>query len=529
MSHWALEIADRIIASNPNKEEYVCAAGISPSGSVHIGNFRDVATSYFVVKALEKRNKKAKLLLSWDDFDRLRKVPSNIAKVTTNFEENLGKPYSYIADPFNTEKSYAAHFEKEFENALKEFGINVDIRRQTEYYTSGKYVEQIKHAMANRKEIYDIIMSFKTQEADSKEREEYYPISIYCEKSLKDNTKVVDYDEQTGIVKFYCADCNEVHEVNINTYNNIKLVWKVDWPMRWQYEGVDFEPGGIDHASVNGSYDVSTVIADKIFNYKAPMFQGYGWLGIRGLGSMHSSTGNNITPSKVLDIYEPEIVKWLFAKYRPEDAFDFAFEDTVLRHYSEYDKYIENYNNGTCTELEKEVVELVVGEGVKKIKTPFGYISSIAPIVDFKPEALAKALERTGVKFDETSLARLDKVKNWIEVYNPNKKYELLPAFNSEYYATLNDEDKKVVKSLFTYIKENNFTDKEIQLYLYSIINDQNLSKKENVERQKVAFKNIYNLLFGRDDGPRLYLFLAAAEKSKYINLINPDEYKKKN
>ena len=52
--HWSEEIAQRIIARNPGKEEYVCAAGISPSGSVHIGNFRDLATPLFVVKALEK-------------------------------------------------------------------------------------------------------------------------------------------------------------------------------------------------------------------------------------------------------------------------------------------------------------------------------------------------------------------------------------------------------------------------------------------------------------------------------------------
>ena len=37
--HWAEKIAKQIIERNPNKEEYVCAAGISPSGSVHIGNF----------------------------------------------------------------------------------------------------------------------------------------------------------------------------------------------------------------------------------------------------------------------------------------------------------------------------------------------------------------------------------------------------------------------------------------------------------------------------------------------------------
>ena len=53
--HWSEEIAQRVIARNPEKEEYVCAAGISPSGSVHIGNFRDIATSLFVCKAIEKQ------------------------------------------------------------------------------------------------------------------------------------------------------------------------------------------------------------------------------------------------------------------------------------------------------------------------------------------------------------------------------------------------------------------------------------------------------------------------------------------
>ena len=79
--HWSEEIALKVIERNPNKEEYVCAAGISPSGSIHIGNFRDIATSYFVVKALRKMGKKARLLFSWDEFDRMRKVPANVAAV----------------------------------------------------------------------------------------------------------------------------------------------------------------------------------------------------------------------------------------------------------------------------------------------------------------------------------------------------------------------------------------------------------------------------------------------------------------
>lgn len=520
MAHWANEIADRIIKAKPNKEIYTCAAGVSPSGSVHIGNFRDIATPYFVVKALEARGKKARLLLSWDDFDRLRKVPSNIAQITEGFEENIGKPYTFIADPFGTDKSYALHFEHEFEKSLADLDIKVDIRRQTEYYTSGKYVEQVKYALSRRKEIYDIIMDFKTQDANDTDRENYFPISVYCDKSMKDNTKVESYDESTGVLRFYCDDCKTVHEVNINNYHFVKLQWKVDWAMRWMYEGVDFEPGGIDHASVGGSYDVSSVITRKIFDNQPPMFQGYGWLGIRGLGSMHSSTGNNITPAKILDIYEPELIKWLFAKYKPEDAFDFAFDDTVNRHYSEYDKLIHNFNENNVNDAERELVTLLFGEDKIEEKTAFGSIASIAPIVDFNALALKPALARAGVEFLDNSLVRLDKVKNWIEVYNPNKKYTLLKEFNSEYFVTLSDEHKEILAKLFDYASKNQFTEKEIQQVLYDIINDTNLTKKENIERQKQNFKNFYNMLFGRDDGPRLYLFLAAANKDDYLKLI---------
>ena len=91
---------NKLLKKNPDKEEYVCAAGISPSGSVHIGNFRDVATSLFVVKVLQKCGKKARLLFSWDDLDRLRKVPKNVAEITEGFETNIGRAYVDIEKLF---------------------------------------------------------------------------------------------------------------------------------------------------------------------------------------------------------------------------------------------------------------------------------------------------------------------------------------------------------------------------------------------------------------------------------------------
>lgn len=40
--NWALEEAKKLIEKYPNKEEFVIASGVSPSGFIHIGNFREV-------------------------------------------------------------------------------------------------------------------------------------------------------------------------------------------------------------------------------------------------------------------------------------------------------------------------------------------------------------------------------------------------------------------------------------------------------------------------------------------------------
>ena len=165
--YWADQLADEIIRRKPDKEEYVCAAGISPSGSVHIGNFRDIATSYFVCRALQKKGKKAKLLFSWDEFDRLRKVPKNVSDYLGNnsFEQYIGCPYVDIPDPFGKEESYAAHFEKEFMASVERFGIQMEYRYQAKEYRSGRYAEYIIFALKNRDKIFSILDSHRTQDA----------------------------------------------------------------------------------------------------------------------------------------------------------------------------------------------------------------------------------------------------------------------------------------------------------------------------------------------------------------------------
>ena len=71
-----------------------------------------------------------------------------------------------------------------------------------------------------------------------------------------------------------CARCGHEGDFDFTKDFNCKLQWKVDWPMRWLAEGVDFEPGGKDHASKNGSYDTAKDVSREVFGYPAPLFQG---------------------------------------------------------------------------------------------------------------------------------------------------------------------------------------------------------------------------------------------------------------
>jgi len=58
--HWADYMAEKIIRERGDKEVYVVESGITPSGYVHIGNFRELFTAYIVGHALRDRGKKVR-------------------------------------------------------------------------------------------------------------------------------------------------------------------------------------------------------------------------------------------------------------------------------------------------------------------------------------------------------------------------------------------------------------------------------------------------------------------------------------
>ena len=526
--HWSEKIAAEIVARKPDKEEYVCAAGISPSGSVHIGNFRDVATSYFVVKALRKMGKKARLLFSWDEYDRLRKIPVNVAKVDGDMEKYIGCPYSDVPNPFedkNQFPTYAKKFENEFEQAMQQFGIEMDYRYQADMNRSGKYAEHVIHALKKRGEIFDILDSFRTQEAQPGEREAYYPASIYCPVCGKDTTKIDSLSDDCTKAHYHCA-CGHEGDFDFTKDFHCKLAWKIDWPMRWMYEGVDFEPGGKDHASPTGSFATAKVIAKKIFGYEPPVFQGYEFIGIRGTtGKMSGSSGLNLSPDQLLKLYQPEVILWLYSKTEPTRAFDFCFDDGILKQYFEFDRMLDACRSGKADEQTQAIMyNCTVGD--RYVHTvPMSLLVQMGSVVDFNVPMLETVFEKIGTPYKEADFAdRLARAKYWLEQCAPEQVNRLRTGRNWDVYNGLSDQEKQEITDLHDYLAKGGYTLDELNTAIYAIpakVRGLEPGTKELKSAQGEFFKTVYKLLIDKERGPRLYLFLYAIETERYLKLLD--------
>lgn len=501
---WAPAVADSILAEHPHETLYTTAAGISPSGVVHFGNFRDIVTAHLVREALKAKGKNARLIFSWDNFDRFRKVPAGIPE---SYVEHIGKPLSKIPDPCGEHASYAEHFQLPFVEAMERLGIEIEYRDQTKLHEEGTYDSAIFKALKRRHDIADILLSFMSDKAKGEKginpeeyKENYYPIAVYSRFSGKDLTKVLSYDGETTVT-YLCVETGKEDTVDLSKEHIAKLSWKVDWPMRWRHEGVHFEPGGHDHASPGGSYDTASVIAKKVFNYETPVFVEYKFVGIQGLGAkMSGSKGNAVSPLELLDIYEPALLKWLYFRKSPDQSFELAFNTDIYRQYDEFD-----------------------AEHTDANAIPFRHAVSFGQIVQWQEDKLDNILSGLSLSYSKESIrSRLPLARNWLTKYNPEEMVSLLSVPNTEYAGTMTTTQKEQITRLYDALfAMETLSIPELETLVYAIPKTEGLDEAGLKKAQRAFFKDAYNLLIGKDAGPRLGTFLWAIDKQKTLELLD--------
>jgi lysyl-tRNA synthetase class 1 len=321
-------------------------------------------------------------------------------------------------------------------------------------------------------------------------------------------------------VMYYCK-CGQKEKVDISKKNIGKLDWKVDWAMRWKYEDVAFEPGGEDHASPGGSYDVSKVIAKEIYGINPPLFQGYGFVGVEGAFKMSSSKGTGISPKDMLEIYEPELLRWIFARVKPLKPITLFFGSQIIRQYEEFDEKVNDYYNERLSDVEKREIEFSkTKKPLAKIRIPFRQIASFGQIVQGNFSELKKMYDRLEEKYDEKMLKeRLEKSQIWIEKFNPEMKIRVRETPNISYFKKLNKEEKEQIMKLKEEIKKKMNIEKLTTL-VYEIPKKPGMTDEKKKLAQRSFFRNVYQMLIDSDIGPRLPTFLLALENKKVEKLL---------
>ncbi|MCX4737528.1 lysine--tRNA ligase [Streptomyces antibioticus] len=565
---WVSRFADEVIEESERRapgKPVVVASGLSPSGPIHLGNLREVMTPHLVADEIRRRGHQVRHLISWDDYDRYRKVPAGIEGVDDSWAEHIGKPLTSVPAPAGSSyPNWAEHFKAAMVESLAELGVEFDGISQTEQYTAGVYREQILHAMRHRADIDAILDQYRTKKAPAKKQQQkpldeaeleaaegsgaaseddgtgsagYFPYKPYCGNCAKDLTTVTSYDDDSTELTYTCTACAFSETVRLNEFNRGKLVWKVDWPMRWAYEGVIFEPSGVDHSSPGSSFQVGGQIVG-IFGGKQPIGPMYAFVGISGMAKMSSSRGGVPTPADALKIMEPQILRWLYARRRPNQSFKIAFDQEIQRLYDEWDKLDAKVADGSVLPADAAAHSRAVRTAAAELPRtprplPYRTLASVADITAGHQDQALRILSDLDPgnplgSLDEAR-PRFDKAEAWINTHVPADQRTIVREEpDTDLLKSLDEASQQSLRLLLDGLAEHWSLDGLTHL-VYGVPKVQagfsaDATPKELPPEIKTAqrtfFALLYHLLVGRDTGPRLPTLLLAVGQERVRTLL---------
>ncbi|WP_072315002.1 lysine--tRNA ligase [Agrococcus sp. Marseille-P2731] len=562
---WVSRLADDVIAEAARRgTKPVAASGISPSGPVHLGNFREVMSPHLVIDEIQRRGIEAEHIFSWDDYDRFRKVPAGIEGVDASWSEHIGKPLTSVpAPPGSEHDSWAAHFRSAAEAGFAEAGVRYRGISQTEQYAAGTYTEQILHAMRHRREIDAILAQYRTLPAAKDEDEalqraldassgaasdddgsggaEYYPYKPYCTACGKDLTTIEAYDDESTEMTYSCQ-CGHRETVLLREFRSGKLVWKVDWPMRWAHERVVFEPSGVDHQSPGSSFQVGLQLA-PVFGWERPLGPMYAFVGFGGVAKMSSSRGGAPTPSDALAVMEAPVLRWLYARRRMNQSFDVAFGSELQRTYDEWDALLRKAAAGTAGEAEIAALERATSTANGPLpETPrrvaYRTLASVVDITFGDEEQIVRILGGLDADDPITDLdalrPRLDRVEAWVATHMPAEEHTAVrEQADREALDALTEAEREGIALLLDGGQglppiEEAWTLDGLTFQVYGVAKVQRglepgamvKGDKELSAAQRAFFALLYRLLVGRETGPRIPTLLLAIGRERVRELL---------
>ncbi len=500
----AKKIYNYIGGKTPEKGFVLFETGYGPSGLPHIGTFGEVTRTTMVREAFKKMyDIPTKLICFSDDMDGLRKVPENLPNKEM-IAENLGMPLTSVPDPFGEEASFGHYMNAKLRSFLDRFGFEYNFMSATECYKSG----QFDHMMIRVIEKYDAIMNLMLPTLGEERRKTYSPFMPLCPKTgavlqvpiekVSLENKSVSYRDENG----------ELIEVPV-TGGHCKLQWKPDFGMRWSALDVDYEMYGKDHQP---NADLYSKICQTL-DGKAPVQFFYELFLDEDGAKISKSKGNSISVDEWMHYAPLESIS-LFMYQSPSKAKRLYFDvipkcvDEYLTFNKKYHEETDNakklmnpayhIHNGDVPEINTYGISFSLLLNLASICNPddkkilWGFISKYAP--DASPQNAPYLDHLTGYA---------------VTYYNDFVK-------STKEYLEPNDAQKNILNQVVQMLScvSNDESSEEIQNKLYTI------GMEANYENLRDFFKELYQIIIGQTQGPRLGSFFKLYGVENTINLI---------
>jgi lysyl-tRNA synthetase class 1 len=529
---WADAVADAIEERDPD-EPIVIKGGVSPSGIPHIGHVNEILRAYYVAEVLRERGHEVRQVFTSDDRDRLRKLPRQLADLDGNIVglgevdagalgRNLGRPYTDIPDPFGGSDSYGDHFTELLRRSVEELGIDVEFVSNTDLYEEGAFDDTIRHVLEHRETAREVLATYQ-----DKVDEEYVPFFAICEECGQLTETITDVDLDAGEVSYTCTDIETGgdtisgcgHE-GTTSIRDGKLPWRFEWPAQWKVLDVDFEPFGKDHAE--GSWPSGVDVARNVVDVEPPVPMVYEWFTLEG-EALSSSSGHVVRVDEVLDLLEPEVLRYFFVK-EPLKQRDFSIE-RIDQLVDEFDRFEATYfGEGEATESERAFAEraypLVVDEVREdRVRIPYTFaaVLGMTDDEDLREEIARKQghiTENTPEWAVEEALARVERARNWARRTGNEFDYELKRTEMPD--VSFDEEMEDALDELAEFVAEGH-DGEEIQAEIYET------AKRHDIDMGEF-FGAGYRLFFDDEEGPQLGTFLGNLDREFVVERLRREQ-----
>ena len=489
----------------------------TPSGFAHVGSLRGPIIHSLIYRALKDAKVEATFTFVINDFDHADELPLEFKE---KLKEYMGFPLRKIPSPVNGYESLGSLLADDFSKAMAELGVEAKILSSWDMYHEGKFDGVIREALDAGEKIQDIYQKV----AGSRKKETgWLPFQAVCEKCGKVGTtrvyqwdgKEVSYKCEPNMVA-WAKGCG--NEGKISPFAGAgKLPWKVDWAAHWKVIGVTVEGAGKDHASAGGSYDVALTLCDEVFHYPRPFKLPYEFILIGGR-KMSSSKGLGLKAHDLINILPAELARFLFARsdYRQQANFDPQGTMAIPDLFDEYDRAWQAHIDGSDETLAR-TFEL---SQIKSIpdKNPI-FLPRFRDVANYleqpNVDLVKKFEEIKGGSFTQEEQSFLEERKKyarvWLEHYAPEEvKYEMVSAIPKG--LKLGEKEKEFLLRVSELLERK----KEAEVLQQEIYD---LTKKMGLDTKK-AFTAIYQVLIGKDHGPKAAWFLLSLPKDKVVERL---------